>query len=851
MKCNNEVLFQVLDKAADVVSEATQSKEFRDHCRDAMDKECINENLPVNLLNFWLVGSKRDDNQLNGKFLQHSQAILVRQLSAKKEECVKVDKQLKHTIPSWKIQLMDTKNEKKLVWDSKNETNNNGQFSQYFQGIKEQCNNNHHALFTRMGFCCRSFHKDGSFKMFIHCQPPVNNRDVQKSFLMEHKGDYDHTMWEYVTNEDAFSEAGDSKFDVSDGHYILVETAKKEDVQDQKMKNDGSPYTHMWEHQDSGENRFDRFNGQKLLGDPVATVAPLNSVIGLFKMLTVSKQKSHLPPSIFSYVVVAKIAIGSLDFWFLLLTFLTLNSFSQGKDPDVAIRVAKDNQLSDAKSAMLVFMSLLRCLQNDSNYDLSQASGRLNLYCLLVIRVFGKDTIESLLKEAAKDGWSGMEMYSIYNLILPSSIEECVFRTRLMLTSQTRVHTLAMEGQKRMVTTIWNDLNRCLEETPISSFCVVPSAKLVCHRPTPCTTGLEFQTGLLDLSKKFWSRTSIKVTSHFYCPGDGIRGFTKRLTNLAVNKSQKHAEDNRTTQAKYCNTYIADIVRAAANPFEVTNVVIVPDPEDGPDKVVREKDIMCQTSLMQRRFMEAFIQLSKTTGNNKIKRMLDPWTDNAKKYLQCFLLPKDTTKTIPHDVFAKSEKAAKPTMEELLTWVQRDKIKELEKWHYKDADKYDCTVLKCTAKLHPPKDAGLWDVTEIDSLAFALGYLLMNHKFTNKQTNGAHKFSEEWADLNYQLLHITFSKAVFSEGTAAVMTSFLMNNGVKGEIQIKKYPKGYTHEVVPHKSYITEVSMREKSQNAWSIFWLRGLGDSKKFESFSFDFLVPPPNTAAFSRTSS
>lgn len=281
-ECPTELLLdKVFATIIDVQSKATLSDEFREHCNSATESGKI----PVEAVHFWCFGERREDDDLNISFMSHAKGVLERHLSSPDHKHIAVNTpELKSLLRDLTAQLKG----KETLWDGVDEAKNHGKFRDYFTGAKSQATNTFHALFVRMGFCKETYKRDGKFHLYLHCQPPANNRDCTKSFLVEHKGHYCHTMFEYATNDKVSLESKDTIMNVSEGHYIIVEALKAKDVADQQLRSRASPYTHMWKHQDSLDSKFSRLDGQKIQGDPIACSPALESYQALFQLFTVS-----------------------------------------------------------------------------------------------------------------------------------------------------------------------------------------------------------------------------------------------------------------------------------------------------------------------------------------------------------------------------------------------------------------------------------------------------------------------------------------------------------------------------------------------------------------------------------
>ena len=154
------------------------------------------------------------------------------------------------------------------------------------------------ALFTNLGFCEKKLRRENSFSLYLHCQPSVNNRDIEMAWVNEPSGKK-HSPWEYMVQlTDDSKKARDDEMEQSDAHHILLSRKSRDEVDDRSLAVKLAHHHHMWEKASTGDDKEDRCAGLKIACDQVSVIATFEEASRLFETLTVSPGKSKMPNSI-------------------------------------------------------------------------------------------------------------------------------------------------------------------------------------------------------------------------------------------------------------------------------------------------------------------------------------------------------------------------------------------------------------------------------------------------------------------------------------------------------------------------------------------------------------------------
>ena len=281
-----EVDANIIETIAKVVSEATDCKEFQEHCNSEIEKGLI----PTKLLEMWMYGSKHCETTINNTFLDYVKTELIDFQEEKLFLCLdKLDKDVAESNQDYAgILASGTR-----IWSlEENESLNDDTMYDYLPGQTLQIPPAIHALLTHMAFDNYTYEKHKEFALVLSTQPPVNNRDFSMAFA---KPDDNKKpgMFDYVTFKEGTASEKNTKLQIGIGHYMLAKRVRREDVEDSHIKNILSPYTTMFNIQQTTQTNISRFEGVKLVGDPVGISCPYEDMCDLFTTLTVSKL---LPP---------------------------------------------------------------------------------------------------------------------------------------------------------------------------------------------------------------------------------------------------------------------------------------------------------------------------------------------------------------------------------------------------------------------------------------------------------------------------------------------------------------------------------------------------------------------------
>ena len=259
------------------------------------------------------------------------------------------------------------------------------------------------------------------------------------------------------------------------------------------------------------------------------------------------------------------------------------------------------------RQALVVYLAINQTFLNDSNYSLSDYSGRINLYCFLLCQIFGKPLIQKCL---AIDSANNLEhLMAVKNVLIPNTLEELNVRLRFLWSSITDIHTVAMEGQKRQTCSIWNEMGLQVTNTPIPGFFSLSTMKPLRHRTTPNYDSgpLKMLSALSRSSKAFFARAKAPVETRCYPLHSGAGGITTLVAWALKTESKKFAEKNIKVQQRLANTYLAEVISSVIADETLVNCVIVPDSgEEAIDMQTVEKDLLKQNVFQRFNVMEKF-----------------------------------------------------------------------------------------------------------------------------------------------------------------------------------------------------------------------------------------------------
>lgn len=290
---------ELIEKLIQIIADSTASKEFKAYCMHFLEQGVI----PPPLLDHWYYGSRTSLETTNNNFLscftnfilkdhlKHDIKVQVPTISSETSN----DKQ----ILKWELEIFKGINTSGTKpWNHQYEGGNESSFYDYFPGNEQSQAPSWHSLTTHPGFDFWQYMRSQAFAVHPSGQPPVNNRDFGTKYVKEKKGEkYD--MFEYITNHpNAETDSqnlpvGNHRYEHTSGHFILVKRMRKDDIsesffQNPKIKNNLSNYCHMQMISSTDNTDVTRYQGVKLLGEPVAVSPTSQDANDFFRVLTVS-----------------------------------------------------------------------------------------------------------------------------------------------------------------------------------------------------------------------------------------------------------------------------------------------------------------------------------------------------------------------------------------------------------------------------------------------------------------------------------------------------------------------------------------------------------------------------------
>jgi hypothetical protein len=280
----------------------TQSKAFccsvyKSACSSYIERGVV----PPFMVDNWYHGNRNCEEDFKNSFMDHIQEkaqdsikdvnwrLLIPPDPTKSKQRL-LEKNFKDTEKSW---LMSSK-----------EMENRECLTAYCPHVVENVENTFHSLFSRMSFSQQSFEKEGAFHVHVTVQPACNNRDIEGPEVTNPKytGGNDYNMLEYCAVVEGTEMADSDRWALSDAIYLFVKRVQRDEIKDQYLVENLSPYTHMHKFAAKGPN-FSRELGVKTLGDHVAVPLNFADVEELFKILTVRRFLSKESKIMFSIIL--------------------------------------------------------------------------------------------------------------------------------------------------------------------------------------------------------------------------------------------------------------------------------------------------------------------------------------------------------------------------------------------------------------------------------------------------------------------------------------------------------------------------------------------------------------------
>ena len=300
---DKSVLLQVFEKIVEVQAQSTASTEFSAACQPFLDRGI----LPPLATKFWFHQAPDNEEGYNTNFVIYLEERLNEHLKHPDPKYLKPPAQLGEVSGVWnrdlKVKIFNWNLEDEPTQPSDGiETKLESQglppwfleqgFESYFPSIICPIDNCFHSLNTHWGFDSPAYKKDGSFLLHPSCQPPVNNRDNELPSLLKpmNKNSYDFGLFDYVVGAPKAEGSSNHDLSITGAHHFLCKRVRREDTPEGAPKNNLAPFTHTMKVQSTGDRPYDRWSGEKVLGDPVDVIARKEDLESLFEYLTVSAE---------------------------------------------------------------------------------------------------------------------------------------------------------------------------------------------------------------------------------------------------------------------------------------------------------------------------------------------------------------------------------------------------------------------------------------------------------------------------------------------------------------------------------------------------------------------------------
>lgn len=269
----------VVQKIVDIIATATDCSEFKE-CSDAYLSQDF---IPPMAIDFWYYGCRPGEKDYNPTFMQFVRRKLEDQINSDtKMSADGIDskwashKNFDRVIKDW---LFQTKEKENFHGNS---------VEDYLPCVDAQSDFLFQSLTTQIAFCQDTFDDKKKFALLPSVQMPCNNRDVDLDYCTNrHYQGKEPKMFEYVSFQHGTEDNDQSRWSLSEGHCILVERKRRNDV-DQDLGKLLSSYTTMFDLATTDTKARTRYHGVKTVGDHVGVTCTFETASKLFEILTVS-----------------------------------------------------------------------------------------------------------------------------------------------------------------------------------------------------------------------------------------------------------------------------------------------------------------------------------------------------------------------------------------------------------------------------------------------------------------------------------------------------------------------------------------------------------------------------------
>lgn len=270
-------------KISEIISEATACDEFKEYC----EQECNNGRFPPQLINMWFFEARADEALYKQFFLAEIRKHLKDHLQ---NNIVLKTPDEKQQLDGNSTEFQTLINTGNKVWDLQNkELGLDEPPKSYLPNTKQNMSFIWHALNSHVAFDHQSYQKNKSFALHLSTQPAVNNRDFSQERAKPDPKTMESSMYCFVANKPNTKKQDPDRFLTGDGHFVLCKRVRRQEVENNYLKENLAPYTHMHQIRELTGSDVSRETGIKCLGDPVSVACTFEDINKLFKVLTVRK----------------------------------------------------------------------------------------------------------------------------------------------------------------------------------------------------------------------------------------------------------------------------------------------------------------------------------------------------------------------------------------------------------------------------------------------------------------------------------------------------------------------------------------------------------------------------------
>lgn len=467
------------------------------------------------------------------------------------------------------------------------------------------------------------------------------------------------------------------------------------------------------------------------------------------------------------------------------------------KGEELGKHLSNIDRLEENRKCLLGMLYIKDMLLYDKTFSISTFDGRIMLYCLLLKHHFGSTVIKRCLdrvNKMAKKKEDNFKVFNAQNLLIPATLEELNLRLRVLMGATTGIHSIAIEGQKRMWCQTFSELGLRYSRNPIPSFYLLKKSDQFLHRPTPnVSDDKKFNAKLTEATRIFFSRGATPLRSYMFILGKNMPGVTHRVRKICDERSTKSAVQNNKVQEKTINSYIKEVLLMCRKSKNIYDAVYVPA-KDETQKLPREKPVQEQNIFMKRWFTEVFAEMALDSENPDFTELYKPIVQRFEEKLGQF---KDPDETVRKEMYLDPEHPkTKPHEKDIVAAMKpfvANRKDRNNKWTFTHPNSYDPILTKGTGKVCVPKDIDLTKCSRPHNLEWFFAYWAFNHKNSSHVTKWHQNFDAKWSPMGFNILTSAFSHCVFDETTMDEFISLVENNGLK---ETAGYLEGsYVHEV--------------------------------------------------------